>query len=172
MKNTIKTTLRNIFLFIFLLSLSNYINAQRLIDTNEKFEYYIENGKGQNDCTVRAYAIIKNINYNKSYEIMKNLGRKDNEGFDIRLLLQHLQNENIFIGMTDNIEENNISARLLINKGVLNKNNNYLVFTKGHVFAIVHDGKRFVTYGNYNDLDLTIISLISVNKYKINQDSI
>lgn len=168
MKNTIKTTFRNLILLAILLGLSNIINAQRLIDTNDKFEYYIENGKGQNDCTVRAYAIIKNINYTKSYEMIKSLGREDNKGFDIRLLLQHLQNENMFIGMTENIEDKNISARLLINKGVLNKDSNYLVFTKGHVFAIVYDGKRFITYGNYNDLDLSIISLISVNKYQLN----
>jgi len=168
MKNTIKTTFRNLVLFTFLLTLCNYINAQRLIDTNEKFDFYIENGKGKNDCTVRAYAIIENIKYNKSYETMKNLGRKDNEGFDIRLLLQHLQNTNRFVGMTKNIEDKKLNIRTLINKKVLDSKYNYLVFSKSHVFAVVHDGKRFVTYGNYNDLDTTIISLIYVNKYKIN----
>ena len=168
MKNTIKTTFRNLILFAFLLTLSNIINAQRLIDTNEKFDFYIENGKGANDCTVRAYAIIENISYNKSYKSMKNLGRKDNKGFDIRLLLQHLQNTNRFVGMTENIESKNITIRTLINKKVLDSKYNYLVFSKGHVFAVVHDGKRFVTYGNYNDLDTKIISLIYVNKYKLN----
>ena len=168
MKNTIKTTFRNLVLFAFLLTLSNYINAQRIIDTNEKFEFYIKSGKGANDCTVRAYSIIENISYNKSYETMKELGRKDNEGFDIRLVLQHLQNTERFVGMTENIESKNISIRTLINKKVLDSNYNYLVFSKGHVFAVVHDGKRFITYGNYNDLDTTIISLIYVNKYKLN----
>ena len=151
-----------VIVFAFLLVTNMF--SQRLIDTNEKYEHSIYIGKGLNDCSVRALASLDNIQYNESYNILKSLGRKDNEGFDLRIILQHLQNNNRFNNMTPLIKDKGITIRQLINANVLNKNVHYLVMSEAHIFTVKFNGKYWVTYGNYNDLDNVIFHLISINK--------
>ena len=166
MKNTIKTTLRNIILLIILLGLSSIANAQRLIDTNEKYSGSVYIGQGENDCSVRALASLNNIRYYDAHAIVKKLGRKNNEGFDVRKLLQYLVNTKQFDNMTPKIDDKKITSRTLINADVLNKEKDYLVMSEMHIFTIKFNGKYWVTYGNYNDLDNIIIHLITINKLK------
>ena len=151
-----------VIVFAFLLVTNMF--SQRLIDTNEKYEHSIYIGKGLNDCSVRALASLDNIQYNESYNILKSLGRKDNKGFDLRIILQHLQNNGRFNNMTPLIKDKGITIRKLINANVLNKNVNYLVMSEAHIFTVKFNGKYWVTYGNYNDLDNVIFHLISINK--------
>ena len=164
MKNNIKTTFRNLILLVILLGLSNIINAQRLIDTNEKYSASVYIGQGENDCSVRALASLNNLRYFEAHSILKELGRKNNKGFDVRKLLQYLVNTNQFENMTPKIDDKNITARKLINAEVLNKDKDYLVMSEMHIFTIKYNGKYWVTYGNYNDLDNIIIHLITLNK--------
>lgn len=166
MKNTIKTTFRNLILFIFLLGLSNYINAQRLIDTNERYANSVYIGQGENDCSVRALASLNNLKYHKAHSILKNLGRKNNSGFDVRIFLQYLKSLGQFEKMTPSIEDKNITTRMLVNANVLNKDKDYLVMSKDHIFTLKYNGTYWITYGNYNDLDNVIIHLITINKLK------
>lgn len=151
-----------VIVFAFLLVTNMF--SQRLVDTNEKYEHSIYIGKGLNDCSVRALASLDNIQYNESYNILKSLGRKDNEGFDLRIILQHLDNNGRFNNMTPLIKDKGITIRQLINANVLNKDTNYLVMSEAHIFTVKFNGKYWVTYGNYNDLDNIIFHLISINK--------
>ena len=166
MKKTIKTSFRNLILLAILLGLSNIINAQRLVNTNDKYERNIYNGKGENDCSVRALASLNNIKYMESYYIMKELGREDNKGFDVRKLLQYLVNTGQFKRMTPLIKDKKITTRKFVNSGVLKTQYDYLVMSEAHIFALKYNGKYWVTYGNYNDLDNTIHHLITLNKLK------
>ena len=121
MKNTIKTTFRNLILLAILLGLSNIVNAQRLIDTNEKYASSVYIGQGENDCSVRALASLNNIKYYKAHSILKNLGRENNQGFDVRIFLQYLKGLGQFDKMTPSIADKNITTRKLVNADVLNK---------------------------------------------------
>jgi len=166
MKNKIKRSLRNLILLAILLGLSNYINAQRLIDTNEKYYNSVYIGQGENDCSVRALASLNNLKYYKAHSILKGLGRKNNKGFDVRILLQYLKGLGQFDKITPSIKDKNITARMLVNSNVLNKNKDYLIMSEGHIFTLKYNSKYWVTYGNYNDLDNVIIHLITINKLK------
>ena len=166
MKNTIKTTFRNLILLAILLGLSNIVNAQRLIDTNEKYASSVYIGQGENDCSVRALASLNNIKYYKAHSILKNLGRENNQGFDVRIFLQYLKGLGQFDKMTPSIADKNITTRKLVNAYVLNKDKDYLVMSKDHIFTLKYNGTYWVTYGNYNDLDNIIIHLITINKLK------
>ena len=164
MKNRIKTTFRNLILFVILLGLSNKINAQRLIDTNEKYANSVYIGQGENDCSVRALASLNNIKYHEAHKILKKLGRKNNEGFDVRIFLQYLKSLGQFEKMTPSIADKNITTRKLVNADVLNKDKDYLVMSKDHIFTLKYNGTYWVTYGNFDDLDNIIIHLITINK--------
>lgn len=166
MKNTIKTSFRNLILLFILLGLSNIVNSQRLIDTNERYSESVYIGQGLNDCSVRALASLNNLKYNKAHSILKDLGRKNNEGFDVRILLQYLKGLGQFDKMTPSIKDKNINTRMLVNSNVLNKNKDYLIMSEAHIFTLKYNGKYWVTYGNYNDLDNIIIHLITLNKLK------
>ena len=55
--------------------------------------------KQRNDCSVRAFALATNISYDMSYNHLKGLGRRCNEGFHLqKLLSEHAKSGELLFG--------------------------------------------------------------------------
>ncbi len=150
---------------ILLMSLATLqiANAQTEIDTNRKYSFQVKSGYGKMDCTVRAYASAFNTSYRYSLNMMKKNGRLDNTGFELGSFLETIRDNGLFTGMTKRFETK-LSIKDLVNKDMLNKKSSYIVYTKGHTFAVKYEGTEWIVYGNPRDRKLDIIYLISVKK--------
>tara|TARA_R110002050_G_scaffold171901_3_gene304001 strand:+ start:261 stop:764 length:504 start_codon:yes stop_codon:yes gene_type:complete len=150
---------------ILLMSLATLqiANAQIEVDTNRKYSFQVKSGYGQMDCTVRAYASAFNTSYKYSFNMMKKNGRLDNTGFELGSFLETIRDNGFFTGMTKRFEAK-LSIKDLVNNNVLNKDSSYIVYTKGHTFAVKYEGTEWVVYGNPRDMNLDIIYLVSVKK--------
>jgi hypothetical protein len=139
--------------------------SQKVIDTNYKYQYSVQSGKGKNDCGIRALASVTDLTYNNAYRVLKNKGRIDNQPTNITDILNHLNDSlGLFINMTPDISAKNISAETLISKGALNKEHNYMMYVKAHIYSMTYINNQWVLFGNADDMNKTIISLITLKR--------
>ena len=79
------------------------------------------------DCTVRAYAIMKNIPYPIAHETFKLLGRKQKRGTNIHIRIYNAE----FV----NLKRPNMTVKTFIeNYAIAGR---WIIQIRGHVFAVV-----------------------------------
>lgn len=92
-----------------------------------------------NDCTVRALCICLDWEYIKGHSLLKSMGRKNNQGFEMRHLLDAInQNGKTVRDVTPLFKNSNVKTILSLER--MNLRDTYLVEVRGHVL-VVKNGK-------------------------------
>lgn len=130
----------------------NSKEVQRSQEFSKLCEKQHEAGE-KNDCTVKAISLTCGIAYEQAHAMLKDLGRKDRHGFPLGRNLGKIA-EILGVQFTKTCSSNFISQYPGCHKnlknvttyhphrfnGVWKDGKTYLVFTQGHVLAVI-DGK-------------------------------
>lgn len=90
-----------------------------------------------NDCAVKAIAIVANADYDEVHALLKAHGRKDGKGTPWAAIWATLKALGVWVGPVDhtNIERAKTVRHL---PAVLPKRGRFLVYTRGHILAVVN----------------------------------
>ena len=84
-----------------------------------------------NDCTIRALAVVAGLGYSSAHKIGKDAGRKDKKGFPSFYLIQHCREIGIKFELS---KRRSISIKKFLDE---NPTGRFYAKRRGHAFAIV-----------------------------------
>lgn len=90
------------------------------------------------DCSVMATAIAARMPYEEAHTLLATAGRRKGKRFTTSLVLPHLEAKGYKVEAVENLKQKNGSAYTPKTIGNRLKRGYYMVWIKGHVFAVVN----------------------------------
>ena len=144
---------------IAIVLLTLQVNAQRLINTSNKYSSDIQYNDEGNDCSVRAFAEAFDIVYDDAMNMLKESGRQQRKGMSLSKYIKALKKTEAKMGKSISM----MSPKEFI-ENIAQGNNSYIVVTKNHTFVIEEYRGEFVIKGNNGDDKAQIIGYAYVSQ--------
>ena len=133
-----------------------------LVDTNEKYESYINRLEEGQDCSVRTIAEAFDLSYYEAHRYVAEWGRLKGRGIKLSLFMRGLRKD-FYSAIKQNSQVASIRAQQFIDT-YAEDGYVYLVSSMKHMFVIEQNARgRWIVKGNYDDKKTPIVIYIKLN---------